>query len=310
MNKKKYYDLVEEAHNKKMRITKQMEKDIRQVYREVVKDLEYKLSKVQSNTLSEKWLYDYKKSLEKEIDFITKSIYKTVKDKMQEVIRASNSPQLNLFNTLDDKYSLGLKATFNSMFSRVNSEVLNEILRGSIYKDNLGLSDRLWINSKHMKKDIQSIIMEGIAGKKSAYDLAKDLEMYVNPDVKKDWDWSKVYPSTRKKIDYNAQRLARTSIQHSYQMAQKRSCKDNPFIEGIRWHSVFSHGRTCQLCMDRDGMVFKADTVPLDHPNGMCYQVPEIAMSFEDIGTTLREWVDGVDNDYTAGINKWMDSNL
>ena len=35
--------------------------------------------------------------------------------------------------------------------------------------------------------------------------VAKDLEIYVNPNARKEWDWCKVYPKTNKKIYYNEQ---------------------------------------------------------------------------------------------------------
>lgn len=310
MTKNEYLKLVDEASKKKLQITKQMEKDIREVYRNVAKDLEKQILKANPNTITEKWLHDYRKELNREIDNITKNLYKSNKDKMKEMIEASNSPQLSLFQSINSKYDLGLETTFNSMFSRVNSDALNEILRGNIYRDGKGLNDRLWIDAKYMKKDIQIVILEGIASKKSAYDLAKDLEKYVNPDMKKDFEWSKAYPGTRKKIDYNAQRLARTSIQHAYQTSQKRSCERNPFIDGLEWNSVFSHGRTCEICMERHGEIFKVEDTPLDHPNGLCFTTPVITMSFEEIGETLGEWVNYIPNNYTKGIDRWMEGEL
>lgn len=297
MNKSEYLKLVEEASNKKMKITKQMEKEIRDVYREVARDLEKKLAKANPNSLNERWLYDYKKSLEREIDSITKSLYKSNKQKIEQVIKATNDPQLSLFQSINSKYDLGLESTFNSMFSRVNKEVLNEILLGKIYKDNRGLSDRLWIDSRHMKKDIQSVVLEGIAGKKSAYDMAKDLRAHVDPDNK-----------TTKQINYNATRLARTSINHSYQLALKRSSTNNPFVTGLQWHSALSH-RSCEICKERHGKIYTSEEIELDHPNGLCTNIPIIPMSFEEIGSELKSWVDGEQTEYTDGINSWMKVN-
>ena len=69
---------------------------------------------------------------------------------------------------------------------------------------------------KNTQGDIQYIVAQGIASQKSAFDIAKDLEKYVDPSAKKDWAWSKVYPGTKKVVDYNAQRLARTMVSHAY----------------------------------------------------------------------------------------------
>ncbi|WP_219666859.1 hypothetical protein, partial [Clostridioides difficile] len=68
-------------------------------------------------------------------------------------------------------------------------------------------SDRIWSNIDKTKKDLDYIVSRGLAEKRGSYDIAKDLEKYVNPKVKKDYDWSKVYPKSNKKIDFNAYRL-------------------------------------------------------------------------------------------------------
>ncbi len=196
-----------------------------------------------------------------------------------------------------------MKETFSSMFSKIPKDVMYEILFGEVYKDRKGLSKRIWQYTKKFDKDIDYIIAEGIAAKKSTYEIAKDLEIYVNPKESKPWDWSKVYPNSSKKVDYNAQRLARTAINHAFQQAQKRSCEKNPYVEGIRWITSNSH-RTCELCNSRNGVVYKVNEVPLDHPNGLCTTIPEIPMSLEDIGTELRSWIDGESN---SELDKWFD---
>lgn len=156
-----------------------------------------------------------------------------------------------------------------------------------------GLSKRIWWSGNKVNGDIDKIIQKGITEKKSAYELAQDLQSYVNPEAKKDWKWKKVYPGTSKTIDYCAQRFARTSISHAYTLAMLRSCERNPFITKIRWHSVFAPGRTCSLCKDRDGREYLLKDCPLDHPNGLCYQEPLVDDSLENIGSRLRNWVDG-----------------
>ena len=195
-----------------------------------------------------------------------------------------------------------MKDTFESMFSKIPKKAMNEILFGKAYKDRKGLSERIWLDTKKFNKDIDYIIAEGIANKKSTYEIAKDLEKYVNPKASKDWEWEKVYPHTNKVVDYNAQRLARTSIQHAFQQAQKRSCAKNPYVEKIRWLSSNS-SRTCELCNSRNNQLFDIKDVPLDHPNGLCTTIPEITMSYEEIAEELKAWVNGEAN---TKLDKWF----
>ena len=303
MASKDYLKLCEEAQNKKLKLAKKQEKQIKQIYNDMYLKVSKKLSKVNPNTLSERYLEELKNELEKEIRAIHRQVGKIIKKNVEKTSELANNVQLDFFMSINNQYNLNMKDTFSSMFSKIPKDAMNEILFGKAYKDRKGLSERIWEYTKKFNKDIDYIIAEGIANKKSTYEIAKDLEKYVNPDVVKDWEWSKVYPRTNKKVDYNAQRLARTAVNHAFQQAQKRSCEKNPYVEGIRWISANSHGRTCELCRERDNQVFSVKDVPLDHPNGLCTTVPEIPMSLEEIGTELRAWVDGEKN---IKLDKWF----
>ena len=144
----------------------------------------------------------------------------------------------------------------------------------------------------------------GVAANKSAYEIAKDLEQYVNPNAKKEWDWSKVYPGTTKKVDYNAQRLARTMVSHAYQQSLLATTKHNPFVTGYRWRSAHV-SRTCELCNERDGQVYSADDLPLDHPNGMCTFLVELSGSLTDVADRLGNWVNGAED---PELDNWYKS--
>jgi SPP1 gp7 family putative phage head morphogenesis protein len=154
------------------------------------------------------------------------------------------------------------------------------------------LSRSIWNSTSKAKKDINTIIAEGIAQNKSTYDIAKDLEKYVNPSAKKDWAWSKVYPGTNKVVDYNAQRLARTMVSHAYQQAFVRVTKPNPFVTKYRWLASNSN-RVCELCNSRDGVLFEKDDLPMDHPNGMCTFTAVIDQPMTDIADRIADWALG-----------------
>lgn len=304
MASKDYLKLCEEAQNKKLKLAKKQEKQIKQIYNDMYSKVSRELKKVNPNTLSERYLEELQKELAKEIKSIHKKIEKIVKNNIDKSTNLANNVQLDFFMQINEQYSLNMKDTFSSMFSKIPKVAIDEILFGKAYKDRKGLSERIWEYTKKFNKDIDYIIAEGIANKKSTYEISKDLEKYVNPDAAKDYDWSKVYPNSSKKVDYNAQRLARTAVNHAFQQAQKRSCEKNPYVEGIRWISSNIHGRTCELCKERDNQVFSVKDVPLDHPNGLCTIVPEIPMSLEEIGAELRAWIDGEKN---IKLDKWFE---
>lgn len=295
MASKDYLKLVKEAQKKKLKLARQQEKQIRDIYQNIYLNVSRKLDKVNPNSLSERYLESLKSAIEDEIRLSHNKISKIIKNNMLKASNLANNPQLDFFMEINTMYELGLGDTFEDMFSNIPKAAMNEILFGKVYKGRAGLSERIWAYTSKVDKDIDYIIAEGIAAKKSTYEIAKDLEAYVNPVSAKTWDWCKVYPHATKKIDYNAQRLARTSINHAFQQAQQRSCKKNPYVEGIKWISANTH-RTCELCNSRHGQVYKVNEVPKDHPNGMCSTIPVIPMSFEEIGTELKGWINGTSN--------------
>lgn len=281
---------IDLADATKVAQSKAIQKKIQKLYKKVANDLAKEAKNLpKDGKISEKmrknYLNQYVKSLEKEIDKLELEIYKEVQVSMNLTAQAVVDANIEFMS----RAGLGLKGAFDT----VPKEVVTNLIKGSVYKDRWTFSKALWGHGNKVKKDLQAIVAEGIAKQKPTYDIAKDLEKYVNPTAKKPWDWGKVYPGTNKKVDYNAQRLARTLIQHSYQQAYRATIKDNPFITGVIWRSVFAIGRTCEVCMDRDGQHFKKGTEPLDHPMGLCYLEPEIPLSMDEIADRLGDWANG-----------------
>ena len=177
-------------------------------------------------------------------------------------------------------------------FLHVPADVVKTVMTGQLYEGKWSLSKAIWKNTAKVKRDLNTIIAEGITQNKSTYDIAKDLERYVNPSARKPWDWNKVYPGTSKKIDYNAQRLARTMVSHAYQQAFVRTTQKNPFVTKYKWDSSNS-GRVCELCASRDGVLFNKNELPLDHPNGMCTFIAVMEDSMVDMADRIADWALG-----------------
>lgn len=292
-----YLKLVEEAQQKRIRLTKEQVKSIRGLYRDVAKDLNRRAKSANKGSLNERWLLDYQKQFKSDIKQLNKILKKDIESSMLKSAEYATGIQVDFLNLLDIKYNLNSKETFSNMFSKIPQQALQELVSGEFYKDGRGLSERLWFHEMKANADFDYIIQKGLAEKKNVYDLAKDLWDYVNPDVKKDWNFKNIYPGVgNKKIEYNSFRLAVTSISHTYQLSMQKSCKANPFVEGIQWHTSNSHRGPCSLCQSREGHVYDADKLPLDHPLGVCYFTPIITKSMDDVGSELHDWLYGGSN--------------
>ena len=246
-----------------------------------------------SDALRKEYLNKLQGQINAALKQIEKDVDKSVRSSMTSVATA----------TVKDAQSFaqGVGLSVQGSYSHVPMDIVQSVASGQLYEGNWSLSKALWLNTKDTQKGVQGIVAKGIIENKSAYDIAKDLEKYVDPGARKPWDWGKVYPGCRRVIDYNAQRLARTMVSHAYQQAFVRTTQNNPFVTKYQWEASNSE-RTCQLCMDRDGLYFSKDDLPLDHPNGMCTYVAVIEDDMNAIADRLADWANGAED---SALDDW-----
>lgn len=287
--------VFKDAEEAKKSIMVEQQKEIAKLYEDwaddIAKQAEYYSHKFNSSAyVSERYYKQLRRQLRKTSQEVSNEIYNKIKSNMylisDEVVK-SNVKWLKSFGFSEE----GLNATF----SYVPKDTVERLVTGQIYKSGWSLSKRIWGDNEQTLKDIYQVMAKGISEQKPIYDIAKDLESYVRPNARLPWnlrmaDGVRIY---KKQIDYNAQRLARTLVQHSYQQSFISTTKDNPFILDYVWHANGS--RVCELCMSRDGMHYKKDDLPMDHPNGMCVMEPTID---KDMDKKLADWFNSPDGTY------------
>lgn len=288
-----------DAENIRANLTKAQEDEISMLYREVYLSTRKQMLAIpKDGTTSQKIQKQYLDKLHKQLDEAYKSLGVGLEKQLKKEAKKAAE------GVVDESSEFVKKAGFSveGAYSFVPKDIVNALVTGQVYGGDWSLSGAIWSDINKHQSDISKVIAEGVAANKSAYDIAKDLEKYVDPKAKKEWDWSKVYPGTSKKVDYNAQRLARTMVSHAYQQSLERVCKNNPFVDGFIWQSAHSD-RVCPICAERDGQFFKKGDLPLDHPNGMCTFIASIEGSMTDVANRLGDWVNGKDD---PELDKWM----
>lgn len=264
-------DLVfKDAWEARDQITKRQEREIRKLYNQWAREIREQanhISKIgtpesanQSRELAQ--LYYKLRSASKQL---TAEINTSVKDNVTYMANAVTNCNKRWL------HSLGFtNISIDTKFSLVRDMSIRNIITGNVYTSGYSLSSRLWQIENNTMKDVYTIVAKGIAQNMSIYDIAKMLEKYVKPEARVPY----VIGIHQHVIDYNAQRLARTLIQHAYQQTLVALTKDNPFVQGYIWHATGPH--SCALCDERDGQFYTAEDLPLDHPNGMCTMEPYI----------------------------------
>lgn len=287
--------VFKDAEEAKKSIMVEQQREIAKLYEDwaddIAKQAEYYSHKFNSSVyVSERYYKQLRRQLRKTSQEVSNEIYNKIKSNMylvsDEVVK-SNVKWLKSFGFSEE----GLNATF----SYVPKDTVERLVTGQIYKSGWSLSKRIWGDNEQTLKDIYQVMAKGIAEQKPIYDIAKDLESYVRPNARLPWnlrmaDGVRIY---KKQVDYNAQRLARTLVQHSYQQSFISTTKDNPFILDYVWRANGS--RVCELCMSRDGVHYKKDDLPMDHPNGMCVMEPSID---KDMNEKLADWFNSPDGTY------------
>lgn len=196
----------------------------------------------------------------------------------------------------------------------VNRQVVEQMIKGSIYKDGQGLSKRLWKDVNASGDKIEEAIMSMIAEGKGSTEIAKNLTQFAKGGHRT-WDKIKIKEKLGSsyagkyggKIDYEALRLARTTLNHQAQLTQKSANQVNPYAQKLKYHSAHQADRTCQQCIDRDGKIFDIDKCPLDHPNGMCHMEVVYCINGKEVSSTqmaedIGKWIRGEENSGTMDI--------
>lgn len=262
-----YKKITKDIRKKVSKLTLDQQRQLSKLYDDAIKELARTAKMTNSKTLSNRWVVDYRKQLMATRRELRAEIRKQTVSSITKSAKIASEGQQLILTGIFDMAGIKTSASFSNMFSKVNDNVIKDIISGNLYKDNKTLSGRIWDHSKGFEKDIQYTINQAMLEKKSAIELAKDLEQYVKEPARRGSDWGKAYPNLKyKKADYNSMRLARTSINHAYQTATAQATALNPFVEGIEWQSALIHGRTCELCKERHGEVYLVKDLPLDHP--------------------------------------------
>lgn len=296
--------LFEDAAKAKDAIMVSQQKEIQKLYDEWAKDIAdrakfYSHKTNASAAVSERYYKELYAQMKEQSNLVGKEIQGIITSNMYTIadsVVKSNVDWLKEFGFSEE----GL----NAAFSFIPNDVVQRLVTGQIYQGGWNLSQRIWSDSQQTQRDAYQIMARGLAEQKSVYEIAKDLEKYVKPSAKLPWnpvlamkntqtgkiEYKRIY---KKQVDYNAQRLARTLAQHSYQQSFIATTQNNPFITSYRWHSNGS--RVCDLCLARHLKVFKKDELPMDHPNGMCTMEPIVV---DDMVDQLANWFNSPDGTY------------
>ena len=299
-----YQKKVKEAREEFLKVMANQEKELVKIYAEASKIIEEKLKRAPSGGITERYLKALKLSVDSYIKELRIELKQSIEESINKVGDIATGIQINFFDQVAP--TLKLKQSFKSMFTQISKDTVKRMLAGKYYSDGKTLDDRLWLLTAKNAKDIERLITLNMASGTNARELAKLLDRYINPNkilIKRN-----MADKIDKHISYQAARLARTSLTHTYSETLIENTMKNPFATGLKWNTSSAHYERQikkygeDMCTWNNGKVFKPKTIPLQHPNCLCYFTVE-TIPVEEARKELVAWVNGKED---KALDNWL----
>lgn len=196
--------------------------------------------------------------------------------------------------------------------------IVEQMIKGEVYKDGVGLDSRLWSATNASGRKIEDVIISCLARGISSAEASKIISQFAKSGHHT-WDKNKIREKLGDKyankygtggLDYEALRLMRTTNTHMAQLTVMNSNTVNPYNKFVKYHTGHAGSRTCSMCRDRDGKIFPIHDAPLDHPNGLCWLSPIMSkdgkteLSLADMVDDMNDYFDGKPN--SGVMTQWL----
>ena len=196
--------------------------------------------------------------------------------------------------------------------------IVEQMIKGEVYKDGVGLDSRLWSATNASGRKIEDVITSCLARGISSAEASKIIAQFAKSGHHT-WDKNKIREKLGNKyankygtggLDYEALRLMRTTNTHMAQLTVMNSDKVNPYNKFVKYHTGHAGSRTCSICRDRDGKIYPIHDAPLDHPNGLCWLSPVMSkdgkteLSLADMVDDMNDYFDGKPN--SGVMTQWL----
>lgn len=196
--------------------------------------------------------------------------------------------------------------------------IVEQMIKGEVYKDGVGLDSRLWSATNASGRKIEDVIISCLARGISSAEASKIISQFAKSGHHT-WNKNKIREKLGDKyankygtggLDYEALRLMRTTNTHMAQLTVMNSDTVNPYNKFVKYHTGHAGSRTCSICRDRDGKIFPIHDAPLDHPNGLCWLSPVMSkdgkteLSLADMVDDMNDYFDGKPN--SGVMTQWL----
>ena len=299
---------------------RELKRRIAGLYARCAQDMEKEILHYGEDTLTGRRAAALQKTMRGYVKGLWKEVHRTAEEAVQQGAALGIEAQASLLDDAVRGIRLSIRPSFKSMFARTQDEAVAAVLNGSIYSGpRTSLSRRIWNNEALQGGQIERLIAEATARGRSATELARDLEAFVNPKAAMPDNWNDIYEQCPFpfRVDYNAKRLAVASLNHSYYQGMLMAARENPYAEYLHWELSSMHliYDVCDTYMEHDEGLglgnFSLDNAPLPHPFCRCLYYVDSSKSLSEIGDEIGRWISGEENSRLDGaVGEWKAAAL
>lgn len=210
------------------------------------------------------------------------------------------------------------KPLINQAFYKMNANAVEAIWSRSRF--GLTLNEQIWNKNQNYRKNINKILISGVATGEDCVTVARSIEKYVKKGAK---SFAKDYPNMMSRmkgrvpedISYEALRLARTEMTSAYGLSTMKTATLNPSNRGVKFMLSASHPEwdICDIHCGRDDYDLGPGGYPLDkapdypfHPNCLCIMT-QINEEPDSLLERLKAW--DKDPSSQPDLEEWYQEN-
>ncbi len=171
----------------------------------------------------------------------------------------------------------GIKVS-SAKWTTISQRIIRDVAKKNL--QGLTVSERIWDLTSRTESDLKRLIANGIAAGRSPYEIAKQIEKYVSPDVgAADELGIQTGPGVYRSPYRNAMRLARTETSRAYTQASAQFYQNKPWVSEVDVTLSPNHEVEDECDDLADGGPYSTDEaeglLPV-HPHCMCSLTPRI----------------------------------
>jgi hypothetical protein len=303
-----------------MELRLDQEQDIREMYEDISRRISLQIAEGNLKPFDETRLRRIQSEIKKMIDDLNNQLTFNFDKYIKKNVETGSFYSKQVTIDLVEKAGITKisKTIIEDAFYKMNADAVEAMWSRSRY--GLKLSEHIWNKNRNYRKNINNILVSGVASGEDCVTVASAIEKYVKKGSK---TFAESYPNMQARmpgrvpddICYESLRLARTEMTSAYGMGTIKSASLNPASKGIKYILSASHPKydICDVICAADKYGLGPGGYPVEsapdypfHPNCLCIMTT-INEEPEELLNRLKAWENNPSSQ--PDLEQWYQEN-